>query len=152
MARNSELPKLENLRLIVVILTLAVWMVVLTNPAGFFPDPTDSAIPAIYAVEKGLAVVAWVLLAVGPLAITWAFGHGDIFVLRYMPYAALAWPVSVIAIQITAHQLYGEWYISYYQSSPAFFITDLLAPLGFYWVFTQLRLILDFEDLSAKLD
>lgn len=123
--------------LMVVLTTVSTWLVIATHSWAFFPDPVNSG-SALRGVELALSTVAWVLLAVGPIAITWAFRAGDDYVLRYLPIAALAWPVSVLVIHLTLKYQVGEWYFDYLRNYPAFLVTDLLAPVVYVWVWRRL--------------
>ncbi len=125
----------------VALTTLATWVVIGLNQWAYFANPADTtvAISDLRRFELALSVIGWVLLAVGPAAIVWAFSAGDRVVLRLLPAAALMWPACVIAIQLTLRIQYGEWYVGYYQDRPWFLITDLFAPIVYLIVARQLR-------------
>ena len=128
---------LRSSLLMVALVTLATWVVIATHTWAFFPDPVNSG-SGLRGVELALSTVAWVLLAVGPIAIVWAFRAGDDYVLRYLPVAALAWPVSVLVIHLTLKYQAGDWYFDYLTNYPAFLITDILAPAVYLWVWRRL--------------
>jgi hypothetical protein len=138
---QENAPHLETIYLAVGLTTLATWLVIGLNQWAFFANPADTTvvISDLRRFELAISVVGWVLLAVGPAAIVWAFSAGDRVVLRLLPVAALLWPASVIAIQLTLRVQYGEWYVGYYQDRPWFLITDLFAPIFYLMVSRKLR-------------
>lgn len=147
------------------ILTVAIWLVVGTHISSFFPIPVDTwidngcytyslvgsswqetfqpycAVPGpatIRAIELVISTVAWILLAVAPLPILWAFRAGDNFVLKFLPVVALAWPVTVLIMQTTLRFQTGEWYLGYLFNSPAFLITEVVAPAAYFVIWRRL--------------
>lgn len=123
---------------IVALTTLATWIVIATQAWAFFPDPVNSG-GTLRGIELALSTVAWVLLAVGPIAVLIAFRAGDDFVLRYLPIVALAWPVSVLVIHLTLRVQNGAWYFDYLWNYPAFLVTDVLAPIVYFWTWRRLE-------------
>ena len=126
---------------VVAVTTISTWLVIALNQWAYFANPTDTStvISDLRRYELAISVVGWVLLAVAPAAIVWAFSAGDRVVIRLLPAAALLWPVSVFAIQLTLRAEFGQWFVGYYQDRPWFLITDLFAPVIYLIVAHQLR-------------
>lgn len=140
-SEKSDSPNLPIIYVAVAITTISTWLVIGLNQWAYFANPTDASIVMsdLRRYELAISVVGWVLLAVAPAAIVWAFSAGDRVVVRLLPVAALLWPVSVFAIQLTLRAEFGEWYVGYYQDRPWFLITDLFAPVIYLIVAHQLR-------------
>lgn len=124
--------------IIVAITTLATWVVIASQAWAFFPDPVNSG-NTLRGIELALSTVAWVLLAVGPIAVLTAFRAGDDFVLKYLPVVALAWPLSVLVIHLTLRLQAGAWYFDYLWNYPAFLVTDVVAPVVYLWTWRRLE-------------
>lgn len=141
---NHNLPIIYSA---VAITTISTWLVIGLNQWAYFANPTDTstAMSDLRRYELAISVIGWVLLAVAPAAIVWAFSAGDRVVIRLLPAAALVWPASVFAIQLTLRAEFGEWYVGYYQDRPWFLITDLFAPVIYLIVAHQLRSVAETE-------
>lgn len=146
-SENSGSSHLPVIYAAVAITTISTWLVIAFNQWAYFANPTDStvAISDLRRYELAISVVGWVLLAVAPAAIVWAFSAGDRVVIRLLPAAALLWPLSVFAIQLTLRAEFGEWFVGYYQTRPWFLITDLFAPVVYLIVAQQLRGVAEAE-------
>lgn len=129
---------LKNALIATGIATLATLYVIISHSWAFFPDPSTSA-TVLRSLELGFSTVAWVLLLVGPISILFAFRAGDDFVLNYLPYAALAWPASILVIQLSLRAQTGAWYFGYLVDTPVFLITDVLAPALYVYLWKQLE-------------
>ena len=123
---------------VVYALTALVALVVLMNPWAFFTDAAAGE-TVVRQFELGLSVIGWVLLLVAPPVIVTAYAAGDRYIARFLGIAALWWPLSIVAIQVTLRAMYGEWYLGYYQDRPYFLLTDIVVPAVYYYIHTQLR-------------
>ena len=104
------------------------WLMVLTYQDFFLFNPTEES-DVLRQVTLWLALIGWILAAVGsPLALL-GVASGSRAALAILPITALWWPVSIVLAQISAYTLTGETYLDYLFQTPVFIITDIALPV-----------------------
>lgn len=104
------------------------WLMVLTYQEFFLFNPSDAADPWRQAT-LWLALVGWILAAVGsPLAML-GIAAGSRVALAVLPVTALWWPVSIVLAQISAYAVTGQTYLDYLFETPIFVVTDIALPI-----------------------
>ena len=104
------------------------WLMVLTYQEFFLFNPTEQSDP-LRQVTLWLALLGWILAAVGsPLALL-GVASGSRIALAILPITALWWPVSIVLAQISAFALTGESYLDYLFETPVFIVTDIAMPV-----------------------
>ncbi len=115
------------------VLALVIW----ANPWAFFTD-VSAVTSGIRAFELAISVIGWVALLVAPALIMRAWAMDDRYMLNYLPFVALLWPVSVVVIQLTLRLQFDKWYVGYYVDRPVFLLTDIVIPAAYFWIWRTL--------------
>lgn len=103
------------------------WLMVFTFQDFFLFDPTE-ATGVFREVTLWLALVGWLVAAIGtPIALL-LVSQGSLRALNFLPFTALLWPVSVVLAQVSAYAETGESYLGYLFDYPVFVITDIALP------------------------
>lgn len=119
-------------------ISLLIGMVVLTFPRFFLFNPMAEGDP-IRALELSISSLGWILLLVGPAIILIRYGTGSSSLIRFLPYVALIWPISLIVSHITLFLQKGTWYTGYLIQYPIFVLTDILLPVFLIYLWDVLR-------------
>lgn len=108
---------------------------VISSYPNFFFIPPMSAYTWWLSVEQLLFVAGWVLFLVVPIVHN--FGPRLVRLPDALVWAAISlYPVSLILIHLSLWFATGDPYLQYLTDNPVFFLTDLVAPLG-YWALAK---------------
>lgn len=121
-----------------VFLSAVFWLVVATYPSFFLFNPMANPSPA-RALLLLLMMVAWVVLATGPLVVFGLLATGHSRPLAALPFIGLAWPVLLIINHVSLAIVEHQWYTGYLLQFPVFIATDILMPLLIVAVWLELR-------------
>ena len=119
-------------------ISLFVGLVVLTFPRFFLFNPMVEGDP-VRAIELTVSSIGWILLLLGPAIVLIRYGSGNSSLIKFLPYIALIWPVSLIASHITLFLQKGTWYTGYLIQYPVFVLTDILLPIFLIYLWDVLR-------------
>ena len=117
---------------------MVVLLIVASFPRFFIFNPFSEGDP-VRAGELALSTLGWVLLVVGPLTILVRFASGRRDLLRFLPFVALFWPLSLLISHTTLALTTGNWYFGYLLQYPLFAITDIVIPSFLLYVYDVLR-------------
>lgn len=121
-----------------VFLSAVFWLVVATYPSFFLFNPMTNPSPA-RAVLLFLMMVAWMVLATGPLVVFCFLAAGHIRPLAALPFIGLTWPVLLIINHVSLAVVEHQWYTGYLLRFPIFIATDVLMPILIVAVWLELR-------------
>lgn len=110
-----------------------------TFPGFFFVNP--------FQEDSGLRVASLIVTMTGWASITLLapilllmFGARVYRAIDYLPYAAAAWPISILFSQLTVILETGTGYWSYLIDYPIFVATDILIPIGLIALSIRMRM------------
>lgn len=93
----------------------------------------------VRAIELTVSSIGWILLLLGPAIILIRYGSGSSSSIKFLPYIALVWPISLVASHITLFLQKGTWYTGYLIQYPIFVLTDILLPVFLIYLWDVLR-------------
>lgn len=120
---------------------ITYWVTVLTFRDFFFFNPTQG-VGAARQITLWLALIGWILAAVGTPVAMFAAAAGSLWGLRAMPITALWWPVSVFLTQVVLLVTTGNFYGGYLVNFPIFVLTDIAIPVFVLYKWSVLRGVL----------
>lgn len=103
-------------------------LVVATYPSFFFFNPFDQQDGA-RSVILLLCTIAWVFLALGPGVIFVLLAFGVTGGVKWLPFVALGWPITLVLNHLYLAVREGDPYLTYLADFPIFIATDILMPL-----------------------
>ncbi len=107
---------------------IGYWLAIATFPHFYFFNPLKNP-NIVRRVELTVSTVGWVLLSTGSPIILFLTAAGKKGAIRFLPFTALLWPVSLIVSHITLDIETGNAYVSYLHQFPIFIFTDILLPI-----------------------
>jgi len=121
-----------------VFLSLIIATVVLTFPRFFLFNPLAEG-DGLRAFELTVSSIAWILLLIGPGVILVRYGAGYSNLIRFLPFIAILWPLSLIVSHVTLYLQKGVWYTGYLIQYPIFLLTDIVIPIFLLYLWDILR-------------
>ena len=119
-------------------ISLLIGLVVLTFPRFFLFNPMAEEDP-VRAIELTVSSIGWILLLVGPATILMRYAAGSSSLIKFLPWVALIWPVSLIISHVTLFLQKETWYTGYLIQYPIFVLTDILLPIFLIYLWDVLR-------------
>ena len=114
------------------------WLVVATYPEFFIFNPLDDGwAPRQFALL--LSLLGWFVISTAPAVILISYSLGKTAGIRWLPFVALGWPVSVAVNQLLLFVRDGVWYWDYLINHPIFIATDLVLPALLIALYFDLR-------------
>lgn len=138
----STASKLTRLDYVVALLScmifLSFWLVIATFPNFYFINPQDQ-VDTLRRVELVISTIGWFSIStLGPiLLMIYSFGHHR--AIKWLPFAGLLWPVSLIISQVTSYIQTGFFYLEYLTNFPIFIYTDLILPILIMLIWLDLK-------------
>lgn len=116
----------------------AVWLIVFTFPSFFFVNPFAAG-GFLRTLSLLLSLTGWVVLATVPSVMLLLFATGRRTAIRFMPFAVLLWPASLIFSHLVVYRDTKAWYGTYLIDYPIFGFTDIALPLTLMLIWSRLR-------------
>jgi hypothetical protein len=137
-AQQTE-PQIANLFLGFAMFGSAILItLVATHPEFFLFNPFASG-DTLRSICLSLTSIGWVTLTIGPILIFGLNAAEKPGALKFLPWVALAWPVSLVinhlALLVQTHKLYVGYLLVY----PTFFITDICLPIAYLVIASYLK-------------
>jgi hypothetical protein len=134
--------KLQMLDYIVGVLALLIlivfWLIVFTFPSFFLFNPLNET-DTLRRYELIASTIGWIGISTIAPGLLFLYAAGYRRARLLLPLAALIYPVSLIASQLTILNRTGETYISYLWNFPVFIFTDLLLPIFILFIAHDLK-------------
>ncbi len=138
----SEKSRLTRLDFIVGILGAVIlivfWLVVATFPSFFFFNPIGDE-NQLRRLELVFSTFGWFLTSTVAPFLLFFYASGKHQALKYLPFTAIIYPVSLVVSQVTIYAETGNTYISYLNNFPIFFFTDILLPILILFIWHDLK-------------
>lgn len=140
---NQPIPKLQSPRdfmisMFALVVAGALWLIVFTFPSFFFVNPF-AAEGLLRTLNLLLSLAGWVVLATVPSIMLLLFASGRRHAIRFMPFAVLLWPASLIFSHLVVYRDTKTWYGTYLIDYPIFGFTDIALPLTLMLIWSRLR-------------
>jgi len=119
-------------------ISIFMTVLVLTFPRFFLFNPMAEGDPT-RALELSVSSVGWLLLLIGPAVILMRYSTGRFTLIRFLPFVALVWPISLIANHVTLFLQKGVWYTGYLIQYPIFVLSDIVLPIFLIFLWDILR-------------
>jgi hypothetical protein len=114
------------------------WLVVATFPKFYFFNPVGVE-NQLRRFELVLSTVGWISISTIVPYLFFLIAIGKVKARRFIPFAALLYPVSLIISQITVYVQTGSAYLSYLKNFPIFIFTDIFLPILIIFIWHDIR-------------
>ena len=139
MVREKKLSQIDYVvSLMGAMMLVCFWLIIATLPDFFFINPTGTS-SEIRRAELVLSTIGWVLLSTIAPFLLFLYAAGKHGARRYLPIAALWWPISILISQVTVYILDGAFYFDYLINFPIFIFTDIVLPIFILMLWHDLR-------------
>jgi len=105
----------------------------------FFINPFDQA-SGLRIAALIVTMLGWISIALVAPLLLMLFGARKYKAIDYLPFAAIAWPLSILFSQLTVIIETGVGYWSYLIDYPIFVATDVLIPIGLIALSIRMRM------------
>jgi hypothetical protein len=114
------------------------WLVIATFPKFFFFNPLGVE-NQLRRFELVLSTAGWISISTIVPFLFFLIAIGKVKARKFIPYAALLYPISLIISQITVYVQTGSAYLSYLKNFPIFIFTDLVLPILILFIWHDIR-------------
>ncbi len=128
----------EVTALIGTMILIVFWLVVATFPKFFFFNPLGGS-NTLRRFELVISTIGWIGISTIVPILLFLMAYGKNGVRKYLPFAALLYPLSLIVSQITIYVQTGSAYISYLKNFPIFIFTDVILPVLIMFLWHDLK-------------
>jgi hypothetical protein len=114
------------------------WLVVATFPKFFFFNPlgVDNELRRF---ELVISTAGWISISTIVPLLFFLIAVGKSKARKFIPYAALLYPASLIISQLTVYVQTGAAYLSYLNNFPIFIFTDIVLPVLIIFIWHDIR-------------
>ena len=122
------------------VVAAVMWLTVFTFPDFFFINPFE-ATSTMRRITLLASTIGWVAQATVPSALILLYASGRRRAIEWLWLGALAWPISLLASQVTNYIDNQYWYGDYLTEYPILGFTDIALPLVLMYLWTRLRVL-----------
>lgn len=129
MKRQKKLAQIDYVvSLMGAMMLVCFWLIISTLPDFFFINPQGTS-SEIRRAELVLSTIGWILLSTVAPLLLFLYAAGLHGARKFLPVAALWWPISLTISQVTVYILDGAFYLDYLVKFPVFIFTDIILPI-----------------------
>lgn len=127
-----------HLRATSVMIFIIYWLMVLTYPDFFIFNPLAET-NALRTAALWTCLVGWLVASIGTPTMLWLTSDGNYKALKWIPFTALLWPVSIVFSQLTSYMVTNKSYLNYIIDYPIFILTDIALPVLALWKWYEMK-------------
>lgn len=138
--RKPQEPLDYVLSVFALVVAAVMWLTVFTFPDFFLINPFD-ATNTLRRITLLASTIGWITQATVPSILILLYASGRRRAIEWLWLGALAWPVSLLASQVTNYIDNQYWYGDYLTEYPILGFTDVALPLVLMYLWTRLRVL-----------